>query len=119
MYKNIETNRSSNWLRAGALAGGLGFAALLAGCSDGPTIYEDTPATVVSHIYDDADETFIMAGKVPIFIEEPEVFYLEVKQCDRADEESADDQGCVTADIVVDEGTYHAYADGSEITFTN
>lgn len=119
MYKNIETYHNSNWLRAGALAGGLGFMAVLAGCSEGPTIYEDTPATVVSHKYDDPDDTFVMAGKVPIFIEEPEVFYLEVKQCERAEEESADDQGCVTAYIEVDADTYHAYEDGSEITFTN
>ena len=117
MYENIEIKKETI-LRTTVVAGGLGFAALLAGCSEGPTIYEDTPATVVSHIYDDADDTFVMAGKVPVFIHEPEVFYLEVRQCERPNDDHADEQGCVTARLEVSAETYHAYADGSEITFT-
>lgn len=117
MYKNIEIKKDTV-LRAGVVAGGLGLTALLAGCSEGPTIYEDTPATVISHIYDDADDTFVMAGKVPVFIHEPEVFYLEVQQCERHEDDHADERGCVTARLEVSAETYQAYADGSEITFT-
>ncbi len=46
MYQNIEANQSSNWLRNTVVAGCLGGAALLAGCStyegqkEPPTIEE-------------------------------------------------------------------------------
>jgi hypothetical protein len=99
-------------------AGGLGTLALT-GCGGAgeAEILPNRPAAVLSHSYDDADTSFMMAGKVPIVTYDDEHFFLEVKQCDRSGDTHADEQGCVTDMVEVDEATYDAHPDGSQITF--
>lgn len=89
----------------------------LTGCSSSPEILPNRNAEVVGHEYHSDYTTFILAGKVLVPQYHPEEFHLDVRQCDRQSDEFADEQGCVTAHIDVDESTYNEFQDGDTIVF--
>lgn len=99
------------------LAVGLGVTALAA-CDSGPGIERDMPGVVVEHDYKPPLTTLMMAGKVPMVITYPEHYYLDIQQCDRAEEKEADVNGCITAWEEVSQETYEQFPDGSEIVFS-
>lgn len=98
------------------LALGLGSAALV-GCGANAEIKDNVPAKVLGHDYTAPYTTFIPVGKIIVPQFHPAEYDLEVRQCDRVGDEGADKDGCVTAQVSVDEDTYNDHPDGSEIVF--
>lgn len=87
----------------------------LTGC--GPEVIPNQPAEVVDREYHESWVQFMYTGKTVMPIVHPEQFHLDVRQCGRYDEEEADQYGCVTAHVDVDEETYNTHNVGSEIIF--
>lgn len=89
----------------------------LTACAEDPEVLPNQPAVITEHLYDDADDYLVLVGKVPIWQHDEEHFYLRVEQCERVGQRGADERGCVTADVEVSAETYHAYPNGSQISF--
>lgn len=103
-----------------ALGATAALAVTLSGCSSAE-IEPEQPVTVTSHEYDDPDAwvTNMPAGKtiIPITHYDPEHFILHLEQCDRTEEPSADENGCVGFAREVTHEQYDEIQDGAILYF--
>ncbi len=113
--EKLKSILENSKVRLGAV-GLLGSAAILGGCAEAEML-PNRPALVVEHQYDDPD-TRLVSVKPLMYAYDPERFLLVVEQCDRTEDEFADERGCVVDTVQVSENTYNQYPDGSSITFT-
>lgn len=98
---------------AAAIAAGAA-ALTLVGCGES-VFAQGGPAKVEAHKYDDPDNYLILVGKVLVPEHDDAHWYLDLIQCDRAGDPSANQAGCVHGEIEVTEQTYNEYPDGSTI----
>lgn len=114
---NTQENISVS--RLGKITAALGMVGILVGGCSGPEVLPNRPATVIAHEHHPGYFMTTMAGKVPITTYYPESFHLDVRQCDRMEDDTEDDvkDGCIVEHMTVSEETYNNYQDGDSIVF--